>query len=220
MRDVRDTLDPVPSDAWSRFESAYAEAEATNDLSKVPWEDGRPNPALVAWLDHAAPAVVRCGARVAVVGCGLGHDARELMRRGYDVTAFDVSPSAVRWAKRIDPENANCYFRANVLEPPPRWLHRFDLVVEVYTIQSLPPETRPAMMEAIARLVGMNGSMLVVCRAADEPVRRDDGPPWALTSAELLELATGAGLQSDGIESFVDDERPPRRRLRGLFHRV
>lgn len=217
---MREMLEAVSPDSLSRFEVMYSEAESAHDTSKIPWEDGEPNPALVAWLDHAAPAVVRCGARVAVVGCGLGSDARELLQRGYEVTAFDVSATAVRWAKALDPDNAQCYFRADVLAPPPRWLHRFDLVVEVYTIQSLPPETRTTMMDAIARLVGMNGSLLVVCRAADEPVRPEGGPPWALTEPELLELAAGAGLQCDSLERFVDHEAPSKQRMRGLFHRA
>lgn len=217
---MRETLEAVSSDALSRFETLYAEAAATNDTSVIPWEDGAPNPALVTWLDHAAPAVIRCGARVAVVGCGLGSDARELLQRGYEVTAFDVSDTAIRMAKERDPENASCYFRADLFALPPRWLHRFDLVVEIYTIQSLPPETRPAMVDAIAKLVGMNGSLLVICRAADEPVAISDGPPWALTEQELLDLASGAGLRNDSLERFVDGETPRKQRMRGLFQRV
>ncbi len=217
---MRQALVPVPTEALDRFETIYVEADAANDAARIPWEQGRPNAALVAWLDHVAPGLVRCGCRIAVVGCGLGHDARELMRRGYEVTAFDISGTAIRWAKKLDPENAQCYFRADVLEPPPRWVHRFDLVVEVNTVQSLPPECRPAMVESIVRLVGMNGNLLVICRAAEEGLSEKQDAPWPLTESELLELASINGLQADGIDHFADDETPPKRRMRALFHRA
>ncbi|MDZ4832086.1 MAG: methyltransferase domain-containing protein, partial [Phycisphaerae bacterium] len=87
------------------FEAIYRDAQG--DPSRVRWEDGRPNPLLVSWLDRDAGDALRTGARVAVVGCGLGNDARELARRGYDVTAFDVSPTAIEWARSIDADWAD-----------------------------------------------------------------------------------------------------------------
>lgn len=167
------------------FESIYQEAQG--DASRISWADGKPNPALVTWLNAVAPSIIRSGARVACVGCGLGDDARELMRRGYDVTAFDCAKTAVNWAREIDPENARCYVQADLFEPPAKWKHRFDLVVEIYTIQSLPPDTHSAAMSAISGLLSPHGHLLVICRGTDEPVGSDDGPPWALTREALVD---------------------------------
>ena len=86
------------------FEAIYG--EAAGDTTRVPWAHGQPHPALVTWLNAVAPSLIRCGSRVAVVGCGLGDDAVELTHRGYDVTAFDVSPTAIEWARRRHPEIA------------------------------------------------------------------------------------------------------------------
>jgi hypothetical protein len=48
-----------------------------------------------------------------------------------------------------------------------------------------------------------------------------DGPPWALTVAELAELAAGCGLSAEeGYELLVDGETPPQRRIRALLRRV
>ena len=41
---------------------------------------------------------MRRGSRV-VVGCGLGDDVAELLSRGYDAVGFDVSPTAIGWAR-------------------------------------------------------------------------------------------------------------------------
>jgi len=214
-----DQLAQTVAQIVDQFDTIYTEARSAADPSRVPWNDDAPNPHLVRWLNQDAPAVLRCGSRVAVVGCGLGHDARELLRRGYEVTAFDVSPTAVEWARQLDPDNASHYLEANVLDPPTRWIHRFDLVVEINTIQSLPPECRPAMVDAIGRLVGMRGHLLVICRGAEAPVELASGPPWALTERELLDLADAVGLHTDRVERIVDGETPPKLRLRALFHR-
>jgi len=117
---MRTTTETVPESELARFEAIYIQAEQAGDSTLIPWDHDRPNPSLVEWLDTAAHGLLRCGSRVAVVGCGRGHDARELLRRGFEVTAFDCSESAIRQAKALDPEHATCYFRADLLNPPAR----------------------------------------------------------------------------------------------------
>lgn len=201
------------------FETLYR--EAAGDVSRIPWADGHPNPALVNWLNASAPSLVRCGARTAVVGCGLGDDARELIRRGFEVTAFDCSETAVNWARRLDPANAHCYHTADLFDLPARWRARFDLVIEIYTIQALEPERHEAVAAAIAGLVGSRGHLLVICRGCEQPAPIDQGPPWPLTQDELLHITAKAGLiPAEPLSSFTDDETPPQRRIRGVFHRL
>src|ERR1700716_3317975 len=59
------------------------------------WELGRPAPPLVDILDTMPPP----RGRVAVPGCGRGHDARLLATRGYDVMGFDFAPAALAQAR-------------------------------------------------------------------------------------------------------------------------
>jgi len=184
----------------TRYETIYTEAQG--DASVIPWADGIPNPAMVTWLNFVAPSLIRCGSRVAVVGCGLGEDARELINRGFDVTAFDVSQTAVNWAKELDADNCHCYNRADLFNLPSNWRHRFDLVVEVYTLQSLPPDARKSALSAIKELLGPHGYMLLICRASKEPVNLADGPPWAITQQELMETTCEAGLKQCGSARF------------------
>ncbi len=211
------TIQPAPL-TTSDFDAIYAEAQ--RDPGLVPWADGRPHPALVSWLNAVAPSLIRCGARVAVVGCGLGEDARELVRRGYDVTAFDASATAIEWAREIDAAQAGCFHGADVFDLPPRWMRRFDRVIEINTIQALDPERREDTTDAIARLLSPRGHLLVICRGRDDDTPLVDGPPWPLTADELRAATDAAGLEpTRPLEVFHDHETPPVLRIRGLFER-
>jgi len=202
------------------FESLYA--EAAGDASRLRWADQRANPALVNWLNAVAPSLVRCGARACVVGCGLGDDAQELAKRGYEVTAFDCSPTAVEWARQRDPGNARNYVVADLFNLPAKWRHRFDLVVEIYTVQSLPPPQHERAMKALSEILSPHGHMLLIARAAEDGATTPPGdePPWPLSAEELRRLCGTAGLKiREPVSIFEDDDDPPVMRLRAVIHK-
>lgn len=201
------------------FDSIYE--QANGDRSQVPWEDGQASPSLVNWLNNVAPSLVRCGARVMVVGCGLGDDARALIHRGYEVTAFDFSQTAIKWARAIDPENAHLYHHADLFDLPTRWKRRFDLVVEINTLQALPITKRSAVMTSLADLLSPHGNLLVISRGRDDDAPHGDGPPWPLSREDLHQAASSANLIVNGeFSEFLDDDQPPMQRLRGVFRRA
>ena len=181
-------------------------AGAGDDTSQVPWADGEPNPNLVEWLDRQPSH----GGRCLVVGCGLGDDAEELASRGYDVTAFDVSSSAVAWAGRLHPSTTCTYVCADLLHPPGEWAQAFDLVVEIYTVQVLRGEPRREALLSLPGLVAPGGTLLVIARGRD-----DDDPegdlPWPLTKRELSPVAQL--LTTESFEDYVDDEGKRRFRV-------
>lgn len=154
------------------FEEIYA--RAGDDLASVPWARLAPHPLLVMWLDSLDSAGVctsgpsAVGGEALVVGCGLGDDAEELARRGYAVTAFDVSPTAIARCRERFPRSPVCYRDADVLNPPGEWRGRFGLVVEINTIQSLPRADRLAAIAAIAGTVARAGC----CSSAAGPAAR------------------------------------------------
>lgn len=200
-------------DATGWFELLYAGAE--RDPDAIPWADLRPHPGFDHWLSSVD--VRKAGKRAVVVGCGLGDDAEALARRGFDVTAFDIAPSAVEWARKRFPDSAVDYRVADLLDAPGGWDGAFDLVVEVYTLQSLPAEVRPDAIDAVARLVAPGGTLVVVCRAreAEEPAT---GPPWHLTREELRAFEL-AGLEQQSFVDYIDGEEPSIRRFRVEYRR-
>lgn len=59
---------------------------------QTPWDRGAASPQLARWL---ADATFAPGMRVAVPGCGSGHEVIELARAGIDVVALDYAPAAI-----------------------------------------------------------------------------------------------------------------------------
>lgn len=136
-----------------------------------------------------------------VVGCGLGHEAADLARRGCRVTAFDLSPTAIAWARREHADVDVDWRVADVLDLPADLVAAFGLVVEVRTVQSLPPGDHDAAMTAIASLVAPGGWLVatVLLATSDEVRRTWQGPPWPLAPSDLATYAA-AGLTRDGLD--------------------
>jgi SAM-dependent methyltransferase len=161
------------------FEEIYV--RAGQDFTAIPWAVLAPNPALVAWLDQRPPP---SGDRALIIGCGLGDDAEEAARRGYRVTAFDLSPTAIRHCHERFPGSAVDYQVADLFYLPARWNEAFSLVVEIRTLQSLPLPQRADAAAAIAATVRPGGQVFVRCLARDDgepPVSR----PWPVSRGEL-----------------------------------
>jgi len=198
-------------DAVAWFEALYREADAGTTV--VPWADRVPNPHLVEWLD-ANPTV---RGRALDVGTGLGDNAEELARRGFDVVAFDVAATAVARARDRFPGSPVGYVVANLLDPPADWRDAFDLVAETYTLQVLPPAAREAAAAALRTLVAPGGTLLVIARGR-EPEEPEGAMPWPLTCGEVEALA-GDRIALESFEDFLDTEDPPVRRFRATFRR-
>src|SRR5207253_8218406 len=123
-------------------------AWADGDLSSIPWAAKGLNPNLVQWLDREH--VNGDGRSALVIGCGLGDDAEELARRGFDVTAFDISPAAIEWCRKRFPDSRVDYQAADLFSPPETWRRGFDFVLESYTVQALPNDVRERALRAVA----------------------------------------------------------------------
>lgn len=201
------------------FETLYAEARAGSAV--VPWDDRQPNPHLTAWSKRAAErGITGPGRRTLVVGCGVCDDPGFLASLGCEVTAFDVSPTAVAEARTRFPGSGVHYQVADLLAPPPDWQAAFDLVVEIYTVQALYGPARAAAIQALPALVAPGGTLLVIARATDEPdpVRDPAMMPWPVTRPELEAMACTT-LTAQSVECFLDQEDPPKLRWRAEFTR-
>lgn len=200
-------------DATGWFERLYQEAE--EGKSEVPWADLCPNPGLLDfWKLHPQDAV---GKSALAIGSGLGDDAEQLAAWGFKTVAFDISATAVRAAQKRFPQSAVDYLTADLFAPPPSWRHKFDFVVEIYTLQVLPAKIRPRAIERIAEFVRPGGLLLVIARGRDRSEPEGE-MPWPLTREEL-DAFVAAGLTQQVFEEYLDPQEPGVVRFCALYNR-
>jgi SAM-dependent methyltransferase len=186
-------------DATGWFDRLYA-AGRRGEV-EMPWDPGAASAPLASWARGRQPD--GRGRRAVVVGCGLGHDAEFVAGCGFDVVAFDVSPTAIATALERRPTSAVTYTVADLLDLPEAWRCAFDLVVEIHTVQALPVDLRSRATGAVRELLAPGGTLLVVAAARDSGVPTA-GPPWPLTRAEVEAFATG--LETARLERLPDDD--------------
>ncbi len=178
--------------AW--FERLYSSGTA------VPWHRNGPDPHLAQW----AGDLDGTGRTALVIGAGLGDDAEFVAGLGYDTLAFDVAPSAVERARQRFPGSKVRYEVADLLNLPGFW--RFDLVVENFTVQSLPMTVRQRAIAAGAGLVAAGGTLILHATYRDPQVRRA-GPPWPLTEDDIDAFAIN-GLNPVTVNRIPEPGHP------------
>lgn len=172
------------------FDAVYQ--SAGRDRDRLGWNRSGPNPILTTWLTQGS----RTPGRALVVACGVGDDAEYLAPQGWDVTAFDFSPTAIEWCQERSPNSPVDYQVADLLDLPQGWNKTFDLVVEVFTIQSIAPEQNDQAITSIAALTAVGGTLLVSTLTTDAGDPRS-GPPWPVPRVALSGF-TAAGLDEVG----------------------
>ena len=197
--------------AW--FEVLYAEAQG--DAKLIPWAKLAPHPYLQDWLTNHQP-FASGNKKALVIGCGLGDDAQALANLGFEVTAFDISPTAVAWCKQRFPNSTVNYVVADLLAIPPQWHLGFDFVFECRNIQSLPLNVRSSVISSVVSVVAPGGTLLLITRIRDieaEP----SGPPWPLSDSELKQFES-LGLQQVEKLEFLESELFDVKHVRIEYH--
>ena len=171
--------------AW--FDRLYVEGRA-GEIS-MPWDRDDPNPQLAEWAESVG--LDGTGRSAVVVGCGLGADAEFVAARGFDTTAFDIAPAAIEEVRRRRPESTVDYRVEDLLALSPDLVGRFDLVVEIFTLQALPDPPRAHAARAVVGLVAPAGRLVAVAFRADGSAPDGQGPPFPLGRSFMETLGSG-----------------------------
>lgn len=190
-------------DPFGWFNSIYTSAEG--DYKAVFWADLEPNPYLLDWLDTRI--VDPAGRKAAVIGCGVGDDAEVLCEAGYAVTAFDLSPEAIKLCKGRYPQSKVDYLVADLFDYPSHWTESFDLVYECNTIQVLPGDYRIQARDAMISLLAPQGYILVSCRSRLKGEQEDDIP--LPLDKEEIDGFVRCGLSEQSFVAYDDTQEPP-----------
>lgn len=160
------------------FEDLYAKSDEAGE--GVPWANLSPHPIFKNWIDTTS--ITSTGKKALVIGCGLGDDAIELEAKGFEVTAFDVSKSAIDLCKKRFPKSKVEFVQADLLKGVPEWKGKFDFILEIFTIQALPPKYEATLIKNIADFVSENGELLIITEVNKAKRSFENGPPWLLNN--------------------------------------
>ncbi|RRO18886.1 class I SAM-dependent methyltransferase [Saccharopolyspora rhizosphaerae] len=185
------------------FDAVYRGESPVVDDTRVPWNIGEPQPAVaevIARGDVVGPVLDS--------GCGVGVTSRELAARGFEVLGVDLSDTAIAQAEADrDERHATATFRVGDITEFAGYDGHFGTVIDCTLFHSLPVESRPGYLSAIARAArdGARLHMLVF----DKSAFPQGGGPNAV-DAEELRAAVGEHWRIDSIEpSTIAGFLPP-----------
>lgn len=135
----------------------------------LPWELGKPREVLVELVDGG---ILRKGKALDVC-CGLGTNAIYLAKKGFQVTAIDISQKAIEYAmKKAEAEKVTIRFMVrNFLELPFEG-EEFDFVFDMGCFHHVELEDRDTFIDGIRRVLRVGHLYLMVCFS------NKNGPAW------------------------------------------
>jgi SAM-dependent methyltransferase len=145
-----------------------------------------PNPILAQAVTDVEPGTALD------IGCGEGADALWLAKRGWRVTAVDISNVALERGRAADADHLVSWHQADMLEwQPPACA--FDLVTAHYL--HVPPAERPAFWGRLAQAVRPGGTLLFVAHHPSDRQTTIGRPaiPDLYFSAEEVEESLAPG---------------------------
>ena len=153
--------------------------EARYQSHDMPWEKGEPSPGLVDFL--TTHPQLKSGT-VLVPGCGTGHDARVWAKAGFNVTGYDIAPSAIQLSKEKTKEAGleSQFVLGDFLTDKPSQL--FDWIFEHTLFCAIAPDYRDDYVKAVLRWLKPDGQFLAV----NYLIPDEDGPPFGTTREEQL----------------------------------
>ena len=203
------------NDPTGWFDSIYK--SANGDHTKVFWADLEPSPYLVSWLEKNP--INKPSKRACVIGCGVGDDAEALSEFGFEVTAFDISVTAIELCKNRYKDTKVNYVVADLFDYPKEWSKSFDVVYECNTIQVLPGDYRVKARIAMSSLICKDGYILVSCRSRNEG-EKENAIPLPLTKGEMDEFVNSDKLKEISFLAYDDEQIPSVPHFFGIYQRI
>ena len=134
--------------------------ETKYDRHQDPWNYHRPAPPFVNLLNSS---IAPKAGRMAVLGCGTGHDAMLFAEAGFKVTGFDFAANAIAQAtETARKRNLEIEFLQRDIFALDELQHSFDYVLEHTCFCAIDPKLRSQYVEVVKDLLVPSGKLIAL----------------------------------------------------------
>ncbi len=162
-------------------EPQYWEQRYQENTAK--WDIGMAAPPLASLLASTEAPIA---GKIAVIGCGQGHDAILFAKHGFDTIGFDFAPSAIALGQKLSQtmEISMQFLQRDIFELPKEFPATFDYAIEHTCFCAILPEQRPDYVKMVRSILKPTGELIALFWAHNRP----DGPPFGVTLEEIKDL--------------------------------
>ncbi len=172
-----------PTQPWLRPDSEISHPDFWTqkyESKLTPWDLNEASPSLIwALQKFKLPRM-----RVAVLGCGRGHDAYHFALQGHKTTGFDFSAKALLEAQKLYGQSNNLtWVQQDVFNFNSDYFEQFDLVFDHTLFCAVDPDKRQSLVKTWERLLTDQGQILGIFFT----MPKTNGPPYGSTENEISE---------------------------------
>ena len=119
--------------------------------------------------------------------CGSAHDAQPFLKISMEVDGCDISPAAIKKAKKVNAEFDRFHGIAGDFYSLSGREKSYHLIFDRAALCAMEPSTHAAYIEQIASLLNAENAIYAVV-VFDEIDARVEGPPFAISALEFFKL--------------------------------
>ena len=152
-------------------------------LNESKWDIGFPTPVFVDWFNKNSKKK-----KILVPGCGIGHDALFLARKGHDVYALDFSNEAIKsLSRRAETENIHINILNKSIFDMKNYYQKFDIILEYTFFCAINPIDRFKYIKVAYNLLVDNG-LFVGMLLPIQKALNEGGPPFGVDLPETISM--------------------------------
>ena len=153
--------------------------------------------------------------RLCIIGCGRGYDAVMFAKKGFDVTAVDFAPSAIRALKELAKQemvDVNVVQR-DIFLLVPEFQGFFNYVIEQTCFCAIHPSRRKEYESLVKAILKPGGKLIGLWFPLDKQLD-EGGPPYGTTIDEVKSVFNiGWKVEKEGFQDLSIDPRKGREKL-------
>ena len=184
-------------DEWDQIYRKYP-------LGSLGWELGKPRPILVEFVEKG---LIKKGKALDIC-CGAGTNTVYLARKGFEVTAIDISQKAIEYAKeKAEQANAKINFMIQSFVALSFEDEEFDFVFDMGCFHHVEVEDRTRFIEGVHRVLKKGGTYMLTCFSYK------NGLSWNhFTKQQLIDLFSDyfemnafrhiSSIEGDGVRRY------------------